>query len=770
MTARLASSLRRPLKSLTIRVVAAIAAGCLCLLAANPTLAAGKAKVKIAKPAAIAAGTVPLPRPDPNRDAASTANADAAPGTNDTTDDAIGALIGNDGRSEAHATEDSDAPEASTPDSTPDQATEPANPPPAKGSGSKPVNAAGLKLAVQLLENNDAAGAALAAYALPDRIDIKIVDWLIATGTYPGVTSTSLIGLRQKLADWPAQSLMKLRYEQAVAREKPAPADAIRALGDRKPASDDATLLLARSYVAVGRSDDAAKLIRAFWRDGDFSEGIETAIVRDFSGLLRSADSKTRMDRQLYDENVTAALRTAKLLDGNQRALAKAVGDVIRGTSKAGKELDALPAAMKRDALYTFARVHLLRVTGKIEAAANVLAAAPRDPKVIVDPDAWWIERRLISRQLIDAGNPKLAYQLAAGHANESATLRAEAEFHAGWYALEYLRDPGTASRHFANIAAISTMPLSLSRAEYWLGRASAAAGNKQGATDHFQRAAAYPTTFYGQLAMAQLGGTRLTLSRPPDASPDLRRSFADRELVQAIRHLEAVGYGDRAATIYRSLAETLTNPAEIALLAGLAEQNGEHQLALQIGKTAASRGMAVDSLAFPTAAIPAGAKTPSVEKPMVYAIARQESAFNPQAVSRAGARGLLQLMPATAKQVAKSIGVTYSKDRLTSDPAYNATLGAAHLGDLVDDFGGSYVMTFAAYNAGASRVAAWVKAHGDPRDPRVDVVNWIERIPFTETRNYVQRIMENLQVYRAQLGQPALKIAADLHRGGATD
>ena len=197
-----------------------------------------------------------------------------------------------------------------------------------------------------------------------------------------------------------------------------------------------------------------------------------------------------------------------------------------------------------------------------------------------------------------------------------------------------------------------------------------------------------------------------------------------------------------------------------------MADKNGAYQIALQIGKTAAVRGMPVETLAFPTEAIPASAKMPNVEKSVVYAIARQESAFNPEAISRAGARGLLQLMPDTARHVAKSIGLPYSKARLTSDPAYNATLGAAHLGDLVDNFGGSYVMTFAAYNAGASRVAQWVKQHGDPRDPKVDVVDWIELIPFTETRNYVQRIMENLQVYRARMGEPALVIETDLKRG----
>ena len=749
MTARLSRSLRRLLMCLTIQPIALLAIGGASILAPGGAMAAGARTTT----AVLLADAVPLPRLNPNRVVRAGAAAARAP-------DAIGALIDNNERSEATASEDSDAPEVATLESLPM-----AEPP--QGSGGKAVNSAGLKLALQLLEKNDPAGAALAAYALPDRIDIKLVDWLIATGSYSSVSSASLDSLRARLAGWPGQALMRLRYEQAVAREKPEPAAAIRALGDRKPSSDEATLLLARSYLAVGRKEDAANLIRAFWRDNNFSEGVETALLRDFRDLLRPADSKARMDRQLYAERATEALRTAKLLDANQRALAAAVADVIRlNNAKATKALAALPAAMKKDALYTYSRIRLLRRAGKIEDAGKLLAAAPRDPKVVVAPDTWWVERRLISRELIGAGNAKLAYQIAASHANESAAMRAEAEFHAGWYALEYLRDPGTARRHFAAIAAISTMPLSLSRAEYWLGRASKAAGDMKGASEHFQRAAGYQTTFYGQLALAQLGGTRLSIPPPPKPSPELQRAFADRELVQAIRHLEAAGYVSRAGTIYRHLAETLTNSAEIAMLAGMAESSGQHQLALQIGKMAASRGLPVEALAFPTDAIPSSAKTQQVEKPMVYAIARQESAFNPGAVSRAGARGLLQLMPATAKQVAKNIGVSYSQARLTSDPAYNATLGAAHLGDLVENFGGSYVMTFAAYNAGASRVAAWVKANGDPRDPRVDVVNWIEQIPFTETRNYVQRIMENLQVYRARLGQPALKIAADLHRG----
>jgi soluble lytic murein transglycosylase len=222
----------------------------------------------------------------------------------------------------------------------------------------------------------------------------------------------------------------------------------------------------------------------------------------------------------------------------------------------------------------------------------------------------------------------------------------------------------------------------------------------------------------------------------------------------------------DQLGLFYRSLAGSLADPAEVALLAQLADDNGQHQIALQIGVIAQSRGLPVDTLAFPTAAIPASAATPTVERPMVYAVARQESSFNAEAVSGAGALGLLQILPGTARDAAQKAGVSYSKAKLTADPGYNATLGAVHLGGLVDDFGGSYVLAFAAYNAGPGRVATWIKAYGDPRDPRVDVVDWIERIPFTETRNYVQRTMENLQAYRARFGSPSVDLAGDLKRG----
>jgi len=745
-------------------VMAAIST--LVVLSAGDAVAKKKPKHSVAPaPAAIAA--IPLPRPNPHVDVPnsppvptpSPVAATAAPVAAAVAADTIGTLIADDGDHEQTAREDSDAPEA-VPGPT-------AGTPP-MGTGADVPNPVGLKLALQLLDNNNPAGAIAAAYALPDRLDVKIVDWMVATGSFTSIRSDTLIDLDRQLSDWPSQGLMRTRYEQALAREQPAPQDVIQKIGPR-PVSDDGTLLLAAAYQALGRKDDAAALIRPYWRDDDFPIAVEQKLLASFPDLLRPADHVARMDRLLYAGDAAGALRAAKLLTPAEQALAKAVALTIKGSPKAASALSALPPAVRNDPVVLYSRIQNLRRQNKSEDAGRLLEVAPRDPKVLVDPDAWWVERRLVSRQLIDAGDAQLAYTVVAGHGAESPVMQAEAEFHAGWYALCYLKQPGTAQKHFAAIAAISRMPLSVSRAEYWLGRTADAAGDKAGATTHYQRAGAYPTTFYGQLALARLGARQLPIANPPAPGALALRAFQAHQFVQVIRHLEAAGHGDRTTPFYKTLTDQINDPAELALLAGMAEDSGNHQLALQIGKNAAARGLPVDALAFPMTAIPPSAKISSVERPVVFAIARQESAFNPEAISSAGARGLLQLMPATAKEVAKATGLPYSRDRLTADPGYNAQLGATHLGDLVDSFGGSYIMTFAAYNAGVNRVAQWVKQYGDPRDPKVDAVNWIEHIPFTETRNYVQRVMENLQVYRARLGQPALTIEADLHRGGQT-
>jgi soluble lytic murein transglycosylase len=634
--------------------------------------------------------------------------------------------------------------------------------PPVKASSGSSV---GLRYAIKFIDDGNYRAATAAAYAITDPVEAKIAHWLIAISGDASVSSEVVGDVWRRLADWPGQALLQTRFEQALVREKPAPATVIRLMTGRPPITESGAMLLTRAYIEVGRPKDAAATMGAYWRTERFEAEAEARIRKDFGRMIPAADYKARMDRLLYEGQNAAATRNAKYLNNDEIALAAAVIAVDTKTNMPAA-LKAVPAAKRKDPLYLYAQARYLRSQEKLEEAAQTLLSGPRD-KAVIDGDAWWVERRIVARALLDRGDARTAYKLASTHSAESSADIAEAEFHAGWFALEFLNDPATARKHFLEIERVSQMPLSQSRAEYWLGRAAERAGDRNAASAHYKRAGAFPTTFYGQMALSRLGVKQLPIAAPPRIDAAARQRFERNELVQVMNKLDALNRGDRKTMFLRALADRLTDPADVAILCEIAEKEGGHSFALSLGKLASYRNLPVHSSAFPTGAIPHSTKTGVVEKPMVYAIARQESAFNPKAVSSAGARGLLQLMPATAKEMAKAVGVAFSQDRLTSDPGYNAQLGAAFLAKLNANYRGSFIMTFAAYNAGPSRVTAWVKQYGDPRDPNVDAVNWIERIPFTETRNYVQRVMENMQVYRARLGTGSLTIEADLKRGG---
>ncbi|WP_295814884.1 lytic transglycosylase domain-containing protein, partial [uncultured Nitratireductor sp.] len=422
----------------------------------------------------------------------------------------------------------------------------------------------------------------------------------------------------------------------------------------------------------------------------------------------------------------------------------------IRGRKNAEDLLDAVPDT-ERSAGYTFARTRFLRRAGRFEEAAELMLTAPRDANSLIDPDEWWVERRVLSRELLDIGDAETAYRVAAAHSAESPSRAADAEFHAGWYALRFLKNPEAAARHFARIAEIAEGPISSARANYWLGR-TAGSGGPGDATAYYEKAARLGATFYGQLATAKLDRTTLAAEAPEPDDDDRRRFFA-REMVRAIRSLEGTNHLWRAGSLYRKLAQELQKPGELSLLADMAEARGDYTTALRVGKIAASRGLDIGALAHPVGAIPAAASIPSARQALAYAVARQETEFNAAAVSPAGARGLLQLMPATAREMARKSGLPYSRARLTTDPTYNVTLGAAYLEEQLGRFDGSYILTFAGYNAGPSRASEWMERYGDPRGkPVEEIVDWIERIPYSEPRNYVQRVMENLQVYKMRL------------------
>ncbi len=557
--------------------------------------------------------------------------------------------------------------------------------------------------------------------------------------------------------NWPAGDWLRRRAEDELLNEG-RPDATIKAFFDaRGPSAPSGKFLLARALARDGEFERASALARELWREDDFGEGIENAARKEFSELLTPEDHRYRADRLFYAGRNGASARAAELAGKDVAALAKArmAASVGRGDSKL---IAALPPGLQKDPGLTFARVRFLHRSNKFAEAAAALRDAPSAPEKLVDGEAWWKERLLIGRKLLDKGDTKRAYEVFAAHAAKTASSQVEAEFHAGWIALRFLDDINAAERHFDRAVASAETPHQKSRAEYWRARAAEARHSPEQdevARAHYREASNYSTTFYGQLALAKIG-SNVSPVRP---SPLPATGDARDEFVRVIELLIAVGEKETMGALASDAAKHLQSPEQVAALAIAAERAHDARFSLTLGKLASYRGVWIDDAAFPSFGIPAFSALPgSAPKSLVFAVARQESAFDPHVISIAGAVGLMQMLPSTARHTAALAHVGYDPHRLMSEPAFNAQLGASFLGELLGTEKGSYILTLAAYNAGPGRAAQWINAYGDPRHANVDPIDWVERIPLSETRNYVQRVMENFVVYRAKFGEETVR------------
>ncbi len=558
--------------------------------------------------------------------------------------------------------------------------------------------------------------------------------------------------------DWASLPWLKRRMEEALASQKSdaGSIDARLLAGPLKTVAGK--LALARIERSRAQIAAASDVVRQIWREDDFSASQEVSILHEFGDLIEKADHKYRADRLLYKEQLVPALREAALAGPDVVLLAKARAAGI-GNAASDAAIAAVPKPLQKDPGLTFSRIQKARRANKIDEAAYLMLSAPRDPTQIIDGDQWWVERRLVARKLLDLGNTRMAYRVVAESSATSTAMKIEAEFHAGWIALRFLEDPKRAAGHFARIAEIAETPISKSRAAYWQGRAAEASGNAPASLGFYGAAAQYSISFYGQLAAARIGRTAISLRSPPAAATGDQRC----EAVRVAEYLFGLGERDIALPLALDVARYELSEAQVGAMATVVEQAHDAWATLAVGKAATQRGMALDETAFPTFGIPEFQPLHnSADLATVYAIARQESEFDPKSLSSAGAKGLMQMISSTAKRTAERAGVGYDDARLVNDAAFNAQLGAAHLGTLLDEQGGSYILTFAAYNAGGKNVKDWIDAYGDPRKPGVDPIDWIERIPFTETRNYVQRVIENLQIYRVRLGRPGTVVVGN--------
>jgi soluble lytic murein transglycosylase len=626
-----------------------------------------------------------------------------------------------------------------------------------------------LENVIELVRKHKPADATQAEAAISDPVARKLAEWIILRSDDNGASVERYRAFIAANPSWPSQTFLRRRLEAALWDDHREDATVWAWFENESPVSAKGKFALARAMLARGDRANAERLVRDAWRNDSMSEDTEDTALDLFGALLTPGDQKARMDLLLYGSEHEAAMRAAKRLGAAQVALAKARIATYRKAANSRALLDAVPHELHSDPGYIFSRIQLLRREEKFAEAAQLMLAAPKDPARLYNVDEWWIERRLMSRKMIDAGERRTAYLIARDAALPARDIyKTEQEFTAGWIALRFLTDPAAAAQHFARIGVGSVNPTTLARAGYWQGRAAEASGHSQEARAAYTRAAEQSTSYYGQLARAKLGLPQIELNGVPAARS---RGIERLEIVRATQLLYELDERELAVPIFADMGEN-GDPDALVGLGELASRYGDARNMLLVGKAALNRGLPFDFYAYPVTGIPPFKSIgPEIERSIVFAIARQESAFNPSVVSPAQAYGLMQVTPDAGRYVCKRAGVGFDLGRMKTDPVYNAALGAAELGGLIEDYRGSYILTFAAYNAGRGSVKKWVERYGDPRDPKVDAVDWVELIPFSETRNYVQRIMENLQVYRARFGGGTrLQIDADLRRGASVE
>ena len=605
-----------------------------------------------------------------------------------------------------------------------------------------------------------------------DPVARKLVEWLILRDDHNGVGSRRYLAFIAANPSWPSLAAFRRRAEAMLWNEKPKPTQVLRFVEETPPQTGAGRLVLARALLAQGDSEGAKAQIREAWRYGAMSADFEKQVLENYSEFLTRVDHKARMEKRLFAGDHEAALRMARRLGAADLAIAQARIAFNRKAGNAKKLLDAVPAEARNDPGYLFVRVYALRHDNKFAEAAQVLLSAPNDLAQIHDPEDWWVERRILARKLLDLGDARSAYLVIRDACDPTKeNSRVERHFMAGWIALRFLDDPVAAAEHFARIQDVSRHPTSLARSHYWLGRVAEAMQQPDQARAEYEAAARSSAAYYGQLARARLGLSALALS-PPPSTVDQRESVERLELVRALEILYALNERSLVIPLMTDLGAKLDDVGALAALGELAEQHQDARGMLHMGKAALARGLPLEYYAFPTVGVPRYSPiAPEIGNAMLFAIIRQESAFDPADFSAAQAMGLMQVTPEAARDTCRRFSCKYDVKRLKNDSPYNLQVGAAELAGVMADYRGNLIMSFAAYNAGRGRVQEWVATFGDPRDPKVDPVDWVERIPFMETRNYVQRVMENFQVYRTRFGTNApLTIESDLRRGARTN
>lgn len=562
----------------------------------------------------------------------------------------------------------------------------------------------------------------------------------------------------ERRPDWPGLRLLRRRSE-AVMGEEASDQRLLDFYLGTSPMTPEGARSYARALRAIGEEGDASAEIVLAWRTMPMGAGIQALFLRDHAPLLKPHHS-ARLNRLLWDGHLVSARRMLDLVDAGTRKLAEARIALREQAAGVDRRIEAVPEALQDHPGLAYERF-LWRVRKNRTADAIDLLLARSDSAQTLGAPGNWARRRVqLARATMRAGDPQLAYRIASSHHTtpEDGYVHADLEWVSGFLALRFLKDPRAAVTHFQRFDAAVETPISKGRAGYWLGRAQDALGQSAAAQESYQSGARYQTSFYGLLAAERAGVSfDPRLQTPPDPGDWRDAAFMESSVVEAGLALLAAGELDLSERFFTHLVEGLAPEQALQLGRMLIDLEQPH-LAVMVSKRAARQGIILYGAYYPLHGL-SEMRLPMAAE-MSLAIARRESEFDPSVISGAGARGLMQIMPATGRLVARDMGVAAAHDtaRLISEPDYNARIGATYLAQLAGELGGNVVMIAAGYNAGPGRPRQWMERFGDPRGRDEEaMVDWIEMIPFNETRNYVMRVTESLPVYRARLGQDPL-------------
>ncbi|MDB5733637.1 MAG: Lytic transglycosylase catalytic [Alphaproteobacteria bacterium] len=600
----------------------------------------------------------------------------------------------------------------------------------------------------------------------------RLLEWRYALDKNSGATFAEIDAVirdtdAKGAAAWPLRGTLQARAEAAMSSDM-TPAQVVAWFGGKNPNSSIGKIRLGEALVATGEKTRGALLIRQGWADGSFEPDVELAIVQKDAAYLTAADDRDRLDTLLWRGETSAARRVMARVDAATAEIANARIALTSGFPKAQAVVGKLRDSSDPGLLFDWSRQ--LRIADRDAEAHAMLLRVPAAPLVKDHAARWWAECNVQARDALTGGDPRLALKIAQHAGFTTGDQYAEQQFLAGFIALRFLKEPSTALTHFQKLDAAVARPISKSRAQYWQGRAYEALNDTAGALSHYRQAASYPETFYGQIALAHTDATPVLHLNDTAVEAAAASELETSPLMDAIKVLADLGQaGSLRAFIDRDV-EVYSSPRHIKRLMLLLVDWGYPEIAVRLAKSASYAGAPMPAFTHPVIALPAYVGPGAApEAPLVLGLIRQETEFDAYAVSGAGARGLMQMMPASARTAAKANNQPYRPEAVASDTVYNMQLGMAEWRGHMDRYGGSWVLAIASYNAGPGNVKKWLTAYGDPRAPESkggDPIDWIEQIPFSETRNYVQRVLENTEVYRARLAgkDVPLRILSDLY------